>query len=230
MATAMATTRVRPPGGGGLVLPRQPATAAGGGRALARRCPAPAAGEVKAVIAPHAGYVYSGEIAAIAFVALGKRAKGIERVVVIESAHYVALRGIAIPGSDVFETPLGGVPVDREKLAAIAELPWIATHDAAHAPEHALEVELPFLQSTVGDFKLVPLVVGDAAANEVAQPLARLWGGEEKLIVISSDLSHYHDYDTAKRLDGATAGLIERGEWGGLHSGNACGYCPLPAF
>ncbi len=170
----MATTRVRPPAVAGLFYPGNPQRLrAEVGRLLAN-APAPAAGEVKAVIAPHAGYVYSGEIAAIAFAALGKRAKGIERVVVIGPAHYVALRGIAIPGSDVFETPLGGVPVDREKLAAIAELPWIATHDAAHAPEHALEVELPFLQSTVGDFKLVPLVVGDAAANGSANACAPL--------------------------------------------------------
>jgi AmmeMemoRadiSam system protein B len=189
--------------------------------------PAHAARHLKAVIAPHAGYVYSGKVAATAFAHLRERAKNIARVVVIGPAHYVALRGIAVPTVAAFETPLGPVPVDQNALAAIAGLPWVVAHDAAHAPEHALEVELPFLQTALGNFELVPLLVGDAAPKDVAQTLGRLWGGAETLIVISSDLSHYHDYETAKRLDAATAGAIERGEWAQLRSSHACGYLPI---
>jgi len=237
----MASTNVRPPAVAGLFYPRDPqrlrtevasllADAEAAHPDIADAHPAYGTSIIKAAIAPHAGYIYSGGIAAAAFASLRERAKGIERVVVIGPAHYVALRGIAVPTSNVFETPLGAVPVDRDALSAIADLPWVIAHDAAHAPEHALEVELPFLQTTLGEFKLVPLVVGDAQAKEVAQALARVWGGEETLIVISSDLSHYHDYETAKRLDAATADAIERDEWAKLGSGNACGYLPIAGF
>jgi AmmeMemoRadiSam system protein B len=217
----------------GLFYPRSPQKLRADVETLLAEAPARAGGEakaMKAVIAPHAGYVYSGGIAAVAFAGLGERAKDIERVVVIGPAHYVALRGIAVPDCELFATPLGEVPVDRDALSAIAGLPWVATHNAAHAPEHALEVELPFLQNAIGEFRLVPLLVGDADAGQVGQTLRRLWGGNETLIVISSDLSHYHDYDAARRLDAATAGLIERGEWEELRSSNACGYLPIAGF
>ena len=189
----------------------------------------PAAGVLrhKALIAPHAGYPYSGAVAAAAFAGLRACAREISRVVVIGPAHYVALRGIAVPTFDSFATPLGAVPVDKDALAAIAELPFVRVNDVAHAPEHALEVELPFLQMTLGAFAMVPLLVGDAKPEEVAQTLARLWGGAETLIVISSDLSHYHDYETAKRLDAATASMIERGNWTQLCSRHACGFLPI---
>jgi AmmeMemoRadiSam system protein B len=189
----------------------------------------PAAGVLrhKALIAPHAGYPYSGAVAAAAFAGLRSRAREISRVVVIGPAHYVALRGIAVPTVDSFTTPLGAVPVDKDALAAIAELAFVRVNDVAHAPEHALEVELPFLQATLGAFAMVPLLVGDARPQEVAQTLARLWGGAETLIVISSDLSHYHDYETAKRLDAATASMIEHGDWTQLGSRHACGFLPI---
>ena len=151
----------------------------------------------KAVIAPHAGYAYSGQIAAAAFATLRAGAQRFARVVVIGPAHYVAIRGIALPTVDAFETPLGRVPVDRDAVSEIADLPFVLPSDAAHAPEHALEVELPFLQIVLPSFSLVPLVVGDAAAQEVADVLARLWSGPETLLVVSSDLSHY--YDIAQR-------------------------------
>jgi AmmeMemoRadiSam system protein B len=189
--------------------------------------PGSGAGELKAVIAPHAGYVYSGKVAAAAFAQLRERARDITRVVVIGPAHYLALRGIAVPTVEAFETPLGPVPVDQNALAAIAGLPFVLANDAAHAPEHALEVELPFLQMTLEHFRVVPLLVGDAQPKDVAQALGRLWGGAETLIVISSDLSHYHDYETAKRLDAATAATIERGDWAQLGSRNACGFLPI---
>jgi MEMO1 family protein len=226
----METARVRPPAVAGLFYPRNPDELRAEVADLLADAPARATGHVKAVIAPHAGYAYSGSIAAIAFAHLRDCAKGIERVVVIGPAHYVALRGIAVPRSDSFETPLGPVPVDRNALADISDLPCVVAHDAAHAPEHALEVELPFLQMTIGNFQLVPLLVGDADPREVSRTIARLWGGAETLIVISSDLSHYHDYDAAKRLDAATAGAIERGEWGQLRSSHACGYLPIAGF
>jgi MEMO1 family protein len=190
---------------------------------LLAAAPASAGASPKALIAPHAGYVYSGGVAAAAFATL--RGSGtITRVVLIGPAHYVAVRGIAVPTADAFETPLGRVPIDRRAVSAIAELPFVVTADAAHAPEHALEVELPFLQTLLGSFALVPLLVGDAEPQQVAQLLRRLWGGPDTLIVVSSDLSHYHDYDTARRLDAATAAAIEHGEWGNLGPDRACGF------
>lgn len=191
---------------------------------LLAAAPASAGASPKALIAPHAGYVYSGGVAAAAFATLKSGKQGISRVVLIGPAHYVAVRGIAVPTADAFETPLGRVPVDRDALSAIADLPFVVEADAAHAPEHALEVELPFLQTLLGSFALVPLLVGDADPRQAAEVLARLWGGPDTLIVVSSDLSHYHDYDTARRLDAATAADIERGEWRSLSPDRACGF------
>jgi MEMO1 family protein len=178
----------------------------------------------KALIAPHAGYVYSGRVAAEAFATLRASAQSIARVVLIGPAHFVAVRGIAAPTADGFETPLGCVPVDRHALSAIGDLPFVIASDAPHAPEHSLEVELPFLQALLPNFAVVPLVIGDAAPQHVAEVLRRLWGGAETLIVVSSDLSHYHNYDTAQRLDAATAAAIERGDWESLGPDQACGY------
>ena len=193
---------------------------------LLAKVPSPAGAAHKALIAPHAGYVYSGAVAAAAFAELRGR-PGIARVVVIGPAHYVALRGIALPTADAFVTPLGRVPVNRAALAELGDLPFVTEMDAAHLPEHAIEVELPFLQAVLPSFTLVPLLVGTAAPEEVAETLARLWGGPETLIVVSSDLSHYHDYRTARRLDAATAQRIERGDWAGLGPGDACGRLPI---
>jgi MEMO1 family protein len=190
---------------------------------LLAAAPASAGASPKALIAPHAGYVYSGGIAAAAFATLRSSA-AITRAVLIGPAHYVAVRGIAVPTADAFETPLGRVPIDRDALSAIANLPFVVEADAAHAPEHALEVELPFLQTLLGSFALVPLLVGDAEPQQVAEVLGRLWGEPDTLIVVSSDLSHYHDYDTARRLDAATAAVIERGEWRSLGPDWACGF------
>ena len=184
-------------------------------------------GPAKALIAPHAGYVYSGAVAAAAFAAVRDHAANIERVVLIGPAHYVRLRGIAAPTASAFETPLGRVPVDQEALAAVSDLSFVSEADAPHGPEHALEVELPFLQLVLGSFALVPLVVGDADPGEVAETLGRLWGGAETLVVVSSDLSHYHQYGEARRLDAETAAAIERGDWAALNPGRACGFLPI---
>ena len=179
----------------------------------------------KALIAPHAGYLYSGKPAGAAFVAI--KNSEFKRVVVIGPAHYVPFRGIAIPEANAFATPLGRLSVDQEALAALNDLSDVRADDTPHAPEHALEVELPFLQILLGDFLLVPLLVGDAKPEQVGEVLARFWEDEATLIVVSSDLSHYHDYVTAQRLDAATATAIEQGEWRSLSAKNACGYLPI---
>jgi MEMO1 family protein len=181
----------------------------------------------KALIVPHAGYAYSGRVAATAFATLRDSAPAVERVVVIGPAHYFPVRGIAIPTFDAFETPLGRLPMDYDALAAITDLSFVIAADGPHAPEHALEVELPFLQALLKPFAVVPVLVGDAAPKNVADVLRRLWGGPETLIVVSSDLSHYHDYDTARRLDAATADAIERHDWSHLGPNDACGFLPI---
>jgi MEMO1 family protein len=197
------------------------------GRLLARAPEPAASGRAKAVIAPHAGYQYSGGVAAEAFATLKPGVETIRRVVLIGPAHYVPFRGLAIPSVGVFETPLGPVPLDRDALAALAPLTFVTPADAPHAPEHALEVELPFLQMLLPRFAAVPLLVGDAAPQEVASALSRLWGGPETVIVVSSDLSHFHDYETARRRDAETARTIERGSWAELGPANACGYLAI---
>jgi AmmeMemoRadiSam system protein B len=192
--------------------------AANGGRA---------AGTPEALIAPHAGYVYSGPVAGHAFAALGDAAAQIRRGVVVGPAHFVPFRGIAVPSAAAFRTPLGEVPLDQDAIAAIRDLPQLALADVPHQPEHAIEVELPFLQAVLGDCALVPLLVGDATAAEVAQVLDRLWGGPDTLIVISSDLSHYEPYERARAHDAATAAAIERRDAASLGPRDACGHLPI---
>jgi len=178
----------------------------------------------KALIAPHAGYVYSGSVAAEAFAALRRIADTITLVVLIGPAHYVSIAGIAVPAAQEFETPLGRVAVDVDTINRLTDLPVVVRSDAPHAPEHALEVELPFLQVMLPSFKVVPIVVGDAAPRDVATALDKVWGGQGTLIVVSSDLSHYLNYEAARRMDSATAAAIERGDWAVLGPHQACGY------
>lgn len=159
----------------------------------------------KALIAPHAGYIYSGPIAASAYALLAPFAQVIRRVVLLGPCHRVAVRGLAVPHAAAFTTPLGDVPLDQEAISAALNLPQVIRHDAAHAEEHSLEVQLPFLQSVLDNFTLVPFAVGYATPDEVAEVLDLLWGGPETLIVISSDLSHYHAYADAQRRDRHTA-------------------------
>lgn len=177
----------------------------------------------KAVIVPHAGYIYSGQAAAEAYRALQPWAARYRRVVLVGPSHRVAFNGVAVPSVNAFETPLGDVQLDTEGLARLAPLPGVVVSDRAHAQEHSLEVQLPFLQKTLSDFKLLPLVVGNASAELVRQILQTVWGDEETLIVISSDLSHYHDYATARQLDAATCNAIERLDDRGIGHEDACG-------
>lgn len=180
----------------------------------------------KALIVPHAGYVYSGPVAAEAYARLAPAAERIGRVVLLGPVHRVPVRGLALPGTTEFMTPLGGIPLDAEAMRAVSDLPQVTVNDEAHALEHSLEVHLPFLQAVLGDFKLLPFAVGNATATEVAEVLERLWGGEETLVVISSDLSHFLPYDVAKQIDGDTVNRILAMR-PGLNHEQACGATPV---
>lgn len=182
---------------------------------------------LKAMIAPHAGYVYSGPIAASAYARLSRVRSVIRRVVLLGPAHRVPVHGLALPAVDEFATPMGKVSLDSDAIALIKKLPQVRVFDDAHKLEHSLEVHLPFLQTVLDDFRLVPLVVGDASAEDVAEVLEALWGGDETLIVISSDLSHYHDYQAAQEMDRATSDAIERLAFEELDRDQACGRSPV---
>lgn len=158
----------------------------------------------KALIVPHAGYLYSGAVAASAYALLRPARTSIKRVILLGPVHRVWTPALALPDVDAFETPLGKVMLDQDAIATISGLSQVQTHAAAHAQEHALEVQLPFLQSLLVDFTLVPLAVGGATPEQVAEVLDLLWGGEETLIVVSSDLSHFLAYDEALQVDRAT--------------------------
>lgn len=158
----------------------------------------------KAIIVPHAGYIYSGQTAAIAYARLVSGRKTIKRVILLGPVHRVPVRGLALPGADAFATPLGEIELDHAAIASIVHLNQVVVSPAAHAREHSLEVQLPFLQSVLDDFKLVPLAVGDATPAEIAEVLDILWGGPETLIVISSDLSHFLPYKEAQTVDRKT--------------------------
>ncbi|HEX9431399.1 MAG TPA: AmmeMemoRadiSam system protein B [Burkholderiales bacterium] len=183
----------------------------------------------KALIVPHAGYIYSGPIAARAYEELGNARGIVRRVVMLGPVHRVPVRGLAIPTDDAFATPLGSVPIDRQALDSVRDLPQIVASDLAHLQEHALEVQLPFLQRQLGEFSLAPFAVGSASVPEVAAVIERLWGGPETLIVISTDLSHYHAYAEARELDRSTVTRIA-GFAADLDHEEACGATPLNGF
>jgi AmmeMemoRadiSam system protein B len=181
----------------------------------------------KALIVPHAGYVYSGPVAASAYARLIPARNSIRRVVLLGPAHRVGIAGLAVSVSDAFATPLGDVPVDTASIERLLGLPQVHHIEQAHRLEHSLEVHLPFLQVVLDRFTLVPLVVGDAAPQEVGEAIELLWGGPETLVVISSDLSHYHDYDAAKELDRATTRAIESLRFEDIGYEDACGRNPV---
>jgi len=190
---------------------------------------APRFGHPKALIVPHAGYIYSGPIAARAYDELGAARGIVKRVVLLGPVHRVPVRGLALPGAEAFDTPLGRVPVDAEGVRMLAPFKQVVESRAAHAMEHSLEVQLPFLQSMLGEFSLLPLAVGDARPQEVRDVLDRVWGGPETLIVVSTDLSHYHPYDEAREIDRATLARIAKFA-GDINHEEACGATVLNGF
>ena len=181
----------------------------------------------KAIIVPHAGYIYSGPIAASAYTNLRSLQHQIKKVVLLGPAHRVPFQGLAAPSVDFFSTPLGKIKIDHAAIQSVRHLPQIVILDTAHELEHSLEVQLPFLQVVLDDFELIPLVVGEASKQDVADVLNILWGGEETLIVISSDLSHYNSYQVAQQMDLETSHAIEKLQPEKIHYDMACGRNPV---
>ncbi|HKC42433.1 MAG TPA: AmmeMemoRadiSam system protein B [Burkholderiales bacterium] len=188
-----------------------------------------APGIPKGLIVPHAGYIYSGPVAANAYVLLKPATGIVKRVVLLGPCHRVAVRGLALPAAAAFDTPLGRVAIDAEVVAALRRFPQVEVNAATHAHEHSLEVQLPFLQQVLREFTLVPLVVGAATVAQVAEVLDALWGGPETLIVVSSDLSHYHSYDDARSIDRETVQAIAAFRTDIDHE-QACGATPVTGF
>ena len=182
--------------------------------------------KIKAIIVPHAGYIYSGGVAASAYRLLEARGHTIKRVVILGPSHRVPLRGMALPSVTNFTTPLGDIPLDTNSLQQLLSLNTVQTLDDAHAFEHSLEVQLPFLQMLLKDFVLIPIVVGQCDVNAVKAALKIVWGKEETLIIISSDLSHFHHYHSACQIDRNTSDLIVNKDWH-LQGEQACGCYPL---
>jgi AmmeMemoRadiSam system protein B len=198
---------------------RQPAVAGlfypGNSRALSKMvdemlaAAAPASLEPRALIAPHAGYIYSGPIAASAYCQLQARRQSIQRVLLLGPSHRVAFTGLELSSAERYGTPVGDVPVDAGACRELLALPQMSVCDEAHAQEHSLEVHLPFLHAVLDAFLLIPVVIGDAGADDVAQVIEHFWDREDTLIVVSSDLSHFLDYDTANDVDRETTRAIE---------------------
>lgn len=219
---------VRPPAVAGLFYPAQPAELrAAVRRHLAEGRSRARGGQPKALVVPHAGYVYSGSVAGSAYASIEPLRSTLRRVVLLGPAHRVPFRGFALSAADAFETPLGPVPVDHAAARRIEDLPEVRVFDAAHAEEHSLEVQLPFLQEILPAFELVPVAVGAATPEEVERVLERLDGGAETLLLVSTDLSHYHDYETARRLDRETTQAIEALQPEDVGEESACGRVPL---
>ena len=220
---------VRPPAVAGAFYPADPHELRDALRRSFAGAAQPASGAPvpRALIVPHAGYVYSGPIAASAYLRLAAARDAIRRVVLLGPSHRVALRGLGVSSADAFATPLGLVPVDAALRTTVLEMPAVAVDDAAHAREHSLEVQLPFLQTVLGDFALLPLVVGDASADEVGAVLDACWTRADTVVVVSTDLSHYHRYADAVRIDARTAAAIAALRPDEIHGADACGARPL---
>lgn len=195
-------------------------------RYLAGAAPGAQEAPPKAIIAPHAGYIYSGPVAASIYARLAPLRGKVRRVVLAGPAHRVYVRGAAVPSVEAFASPLGAVTLDAAALGALRGLPFVEVNDRAHALEHSLEVHVPFLQSVLGEFALVPIVVGECTPREMARIYDLLWGGEETLIVVSSDLSHYLPYEAARATDARTARSI-LGLSDSLGPEEACGAAPI---
>jgi hypothetical protein len=219
--------KVRPAAVAGQFYPADPTELRRMVEGFLSRVPLDTAAAPKAIIAPHAGYIYSGPIAASAYARFAPARPVIKRVVLIGPSHFVPFEGIATAGAEAFATPLGLVPVDTDAVGRICALPEVTVLDEAHAREHSLEVQLPFLQVVLGDFQIVPLVVNNASDEAVARVLDALWGGPETGCVISSDLSHYHAYSSAQKLDALTRRAIEQLRPQDIEEEQACGRVPI---
>jgi MEMO1 family protein len=180
-----------------------------------------------AIIAPHAGYMYSGPVAATAYRALRPLAGAVDRVVLLGPSHYVPFDGVAVPSVDAFATPLGDVRVDAEARARVIGLPGVVVSDAPHANEHSLEVHLPFIIDAFGDVAVLPVAVGRAGDDVVAGVLDTVWDGPSVVPIVSTDLSHYLSYDEAALRDHGTAAHVEAGREDEIGPHDACGYRPL---
>jgi len=214
---------VRPPAVAGTFYPADPDKLSADISSMLRGVDAPRnEGLPKAIVVPHAGYIYSGPVAASAYARLRAGRDKVRRVILMGPAHRVRLRGMALPEATAFDTPLGRVQVAVDVAAGLG----ISRHAGAHAGEHSLEVELPFLQSVLDSFDIVPIVVGDAPSRDVAEVIEALWGGPETLIVVSSDLSHYLPYAQARIVDARTAQKVLAFD-GSLGYEEACGAGPL---
>lgn len=217
--------KVRQPAVAGMFYPADPGTLRRDIDAFLADARAQVAGDApKAVIVPHAGYVYSGSTAALAYALIEQARRTITRVVLLGPCHRVPVRGLALPGASSFATPLGQVPL--EAPGELDRLHHVVTSPDVHRLEHSLEVQVPFLQSVLDRFTLVPLAVGDATGSEVADVLDLVWGGDETLVVVSSDLSHYLSYDQAREVDAATVASILALD-GPISTHDACGGIPV---
>ena len=226
----MNQSKIRPTAVAGMFYPSDPIELremVSGFLNRARETPIDSTAIPRAIIAPHAGYIYSGPVAAHAYHYVEAVKDKIANVVLIGPSHRVPLLGLATSSADYFATPLGNIPINRSLTEEINELPFVSELDQAHSMEHSLEVHLPFLQLTLNEFNLVPIVAGDAMPEDVSQLISVACSSADTLLVISSDLSHYHDYQTAKRLDQDTCDAIEALDIRGVDSQHACGYIPV---
>jgi MEMO1 family protein len=222
----VAQATIRAPAVAGSFYPRGQAELAATVEALMSRASKSGESGLVGVIAPHAGYMYSGPVAASAFARLGPQVRVFERVLLIGPPHYVPVHGIAAPSSQTFATPLGEIELDRAAIAALLDAGLVTIDDRAHAPEHSLEVELPFLQHTLGHFRLIPLLVGDATPEQAASVIDAVLDARS-LLVVSTDLSHYLDDASARARDLATAEAIECFDFTRLGPEDACGFAAL---
>jgi len=223
--------RSRAPAVAGMFYPDKPQELAATIKSYVAAAAVPATESfTKAIVAPHAGYIYSGPVAGSAYASLARRGQDIERVILVGPSHRVAFPGLATSGASVFETPLGPVHVDREAVAELVGKGLAREFENAHQNEHSLEVQLPFLKQVCPDARIVPIVSGDDDWQAMAKAIELLWGGHETVLVVSSDLSHYQDYTSAKKLDTVTAGTLEKLAAGQVDFEQACGATAVNAL